>query len=190
MGELSGERPGGTTGKRGACVRGGARICGEQRSKCGRGSAAETRVRGARWAQGAREGAREPRHGQEGGVGSGARRRPGGAGRSRAQGLGGRRPRAARAAQGLRRRGTHQDGFREVTARVSSPTRPTHLSSPLAAARQAAPVLRHTVPPPPDAALLGRPPFVCPSLHHSPSSAQEVTSRPGAPAAARALPCL
>lgn len=34
------------------------------------------------------------------------------------------------------------------------------------------------------------PPFVCPSLHHSASSAPEVTSPPGANAAARASPSL
>lgn len=80
MGELSRESPSGTSGKgtraqRGADLR-------DQRGKSGLGSAAETRVRGARGKQGAREGARAPLHGPEGGVRS---RRPPEAGRSGAE---------------------------------------------------------------------------------------------------------
>lgn len=54
----------------------------DQRGKSGLGSAAETRVRGARGKQGAREGARAPLHGPEGGVRSW---RPPEAGRSGAE---------------------------------------------------------------------------------------------------------
>lgn len=134
-------------------VRRGARICGDQRGKCGLGTAAETRVRGAR------------RTGCPGG-GSRAAARPGGwrpepapaggrAERSPARGQGGRRPRAARSPQNLRGRSARPSASRAVTARVSSPTRLAHLGSPLAAARQAAPAL-HLPVQPPAAALLQR----------------------------------
>lgn len=143
--------PGGTSGK-GARAQRGADLQ-DQRGKCGLRSAAETRVRGARREQGAREGARAPLHGLEGGVRAGARGRQGEAEASAEPGWPA--PSGSKSLPNLRGRSARPSGFREVTARVSTPTRPTHLGSPLAAARQAGLALHHPVRPP-AAALLRR----------------------------------